>query len=85
VISSSTIDNPETHLVCYRARMARKTIPQNGCGPLNPADPNGLPIVPKQERHQRLEAVHVNNQFGPEQLDTSREIELCLPAAKVLP
>ncbi len=85
VISSSTIDNPETHLVCYRARMARKTIPQNGCGPLNPADPNGLPIVPKQERHQRLEGIHVNNQFGADQLDTSREVELCLPAAKVLP
>jgi hypothetical protein len=84
-IGSSSISNPDTHLVCYRARQARKTILQNGCGPLNPADPGGFPIEPKQQRHQRIEGIHVNNQFGAGQLDTSREIELCLPAAVVLP
>lgn len=84
-IGGSTVDNPNTYLACYRARLARKMILQNGCGPLNPADPGGFPIDPKQERHQRIEGIHVNNQFGPEQLDTSREVELCLPAAVELP
>jgi hypothetical protein len=82
-ITSASIRNPDTHLVCYRAKLARKNIPQVGCGPLNPANPDGLPISPKQERHERLKGIHVDNQFGPEQLDTSREVELCLPAARV--
>jgi hypothetical protein len=84
-IGSATIRNPETFLVCYRSRIARKLILQNGCGPLNPADPGGFPIDPAQARHQRLEGIHVNNQFGPDRLDTSRDVELCLPAAAVLP
>lgn len=84
-IATSAIRNPETHLVCYRARQARKLIQQVGCGPLNPADPGGFTITPKQERHQRVQGIHVNNQFGPEQIDTAKEIELCLPAAAVVP
>jgi hypothetical protein len=82
-ITPALIRNPDTHLVCYRAKLARKTITQVGCGPLNPANPDGLPIEPMQQRHQRLTGIHVNNQFGPEQLDTSGEIELCLPATRV--
>jgi glucose/arabinose dehydrogenase len=82
-IDTAAIENPETHLVCYRARIARKTIQQLGCGPLNPEHPGGFPL--EQPRHQRIEGIYVNNQFGPERLDTSKDIELCLPAAKVLP
>lgn len=84
-ITPATISNPDVHLLCYRARLATKQIPQVGCGPLNPANPDGLPISSKQQRHQRIEAIHVNNQFGPGQIDSSREIELCLPATQVAP
>jgi hypothetical protein len=28
--------------------------------------------------------IHVNNQFGPEQLDTVREEELCVPSEKIV-
>jgi hypothetical protein len=29
--------------------------------------------------------IHVNNQFGLEQLDTIKEEELCVPSKKLLP
>ena len=45
----------------------------------------GVKIAPKQARHARRD-IHVNNQFGPERLDTIKEEELCVPSAKtVLP
>jgi M6 family metalloprotease-like protein len=33
-----------------------------------------------QVLHQRRQGIHVNNQFGPLQLDTKREEELCVPS-----
>lgn len=80
-ITPSTIRHPERFLVCYRAARSLKTIVQNGCGPLTPNDP-GTPIVPSQPPHQRRIGVHVNNQFGPEILDSLSEAEICLPAAR---
>ncbi len=35
-----------------------------------------------QPPHQRRTGIHVNNQFGQEQLDTIKEEELCVPSAK---
>ena len=29
-------------------------------------------------------SIHINNQFGPEQLDTIKEEELCVPSTKIL-
>jgi len=38
-----------------------------------------------QPKHIRVTGIHVNNQFGPEQLDTVKEEELCVPSEKILP
>jgi len=38
-----------------------------------------------EPKHQKVLGIHVNNQFGPEQLDTVKEEELCVPSIKILP
>jgi hypothetical protein len=38
-----------------------------------------------QPKHAKVLGIHVNNQFGPEQLDTIKEEELCVPSEKILP
>jgi uncharacterized repeat protein (TIGR01451 family) len=40
---------------------------------------------PKQPKHQKVRNIFVNNQFGPEQLDTRKEDELCVPSTKARP
>jgi hypothetical protein len=35
-----------------------------------------------QPRHVPVHGIHVNSQFGPEQLDTVAETELCVPSTK---
>ncbi|MFQ5667622.1 MAG: DUF6073 family protein [Candidatus Binatia bacterium] len=83
-IKAAGIRNPNDHLVCYRARRARKLVPQNGCGCDTSVDPKckGTKITPRQPRHDPRIGIHVNNQFGPEQLDTKKELELCVPSLK---
>ena len=83
-IPAAIVRNPNAHLVCYRAILAKNEIPQLGC---EPADPNneGTPIIPAQPGHIRLRGVHTNNEFGPQQLDTIGERELCIPSEEILP
>ena len=38
-----------------------------------------------QPPHQQRTGIHVNNQFGAEQLDTIKEEEFCVPSEKILP
>lgn len=38
-----------------------------------------------QAKHQKVLGLFVNNQFGPSQVDTVKENELCLPSTKTLP
>jgi hypothetical protein len=38
-----------------------------------------------QPKHVKVLGIHVNNQFGPAQLDTIKEGELCVPSEKILP
>jgi hypothetical protein len=38
-----------------------------------------------QPKHDKVEGIHVHNQFGPEQLNTVVEEELCVPSQKTLP
>ena len=38
----------------------------------------------EQPKHQQRLGIFVNNQFGPGQVDTSREEELCVPSTKTL-
>ena len=37
-----------------------------------------------QPKHVKVLGIHVNNQFGPEQLDTVKEEGLCVPSAKII-
>jgi len=80
-ITPAAIRNPVEHLVCYQATLAKKAISQNGCEPADDAD-KGTEIVPPQPKHAPVPGLHVNDQFGPEQLDTKKEVELCIPSAK---
>ena len=64
----------------------------------NPVDKNGEGIIDEenhllcydvkpaedQPKHEKRESVFTNNQFGPEQLDTKKEKELCVPSMKTL-
>jgi cysteine-rich repeat protein len=83
-IERARIRNPGQHLVCYRAKLARRLIAQSGCGPLVPGD-RGTPIVPRQAAHAGVSGMYVNDQLGPIQLDSKREAEFCIPSAKLLP
>ncbi len=38
-----------------------------------------------QPLHIKVLGIHVNNQFGSEQLDTIKEEEFCVPSEKILP
>jgi glucose/arabinose dehydrogenase len=81
-ITPATIENPTDHLVCYKATLAHKDVPQDGCGASDPDD-TGTEIVPEQPKHTKVIGFFVNDQFGPEQLDSQREVELCVPSLKI--
>jgi hypothetical protein len=38
-----------------------------------------------EAKHEKVLGIHVNNQFGPERLDTIKEEEFCAPSQKILP
>jgi PKD repeat protein len=79
-ITPATIRNPESHLVCYQAKQAKKLIVQNGCGPVSPTD-KGAAIVPPQAKHVPRLGMYVANQFGPGRLDTQDQTLLCIPSS----
>jgi hypothetical protein len=83
-IVATALRHPAGHLVCYQVKPASKTIPQNGCGPVDPKN-KGTKIVPKQPKHQKRVAVHVNGPLGTATLDTANEVELCIPSLTTLP
>jgi len=83
-ITPASRRNPGTHLVCYKAKLAKKFIQQNGCGSADPAD-KGTKIDPEQAKHEKRIGIFVNNQFGPGQLDTKKEVEFCIPSEKLPP
>jgi hypothetical protein len=85
-ISPATIRNPNDHLVCYQATLAKTLIPQDGCGCDLVADPTckGTPLDPIQLPDVVFSGVAVNNQFGPEILDTGKHVEICIPSEKSL-
>lgn len=74
----------EAHLVCYAAKIAKKTVPQDGCGPQLPIA-GVTNILPKQPRHTKQLGVYLNNQFGPEIVNSLKAVELCIPSTKTLP
>ncbi len=80
-ITPAAIDQPGSHLVCYKARLAKKEIAQDGCGILTVGD-KGVKIDPKQPKHEKRTGVFIANQFDSGRIDTKTEFELCIPSAK---
>jgi hypothetical protein len=78
-IAPAVIRNPDGNLLCYRVRIARKIVPQNGCGPVDPAT-KGTKIVPPQPGDISLSGINTGNQFGQEQIDMKRALALCIPS-----
>jgi hypothetical protein len=37
-----------------------------------------------EPKHVKVLGIHVNNQFGSEQVDTIKEEEFCVPSKKIL-
>jgi hypothetical protein len=83
-ITPASIRHFGSDLVCYQVKPAKRTIAQNGCGPLVPKD-KGTKIVPAQAKHQKQLGVLTNGQFGASTLDTAKELEVCVPATVELP
>ncbi len=81
---ASAVRHPIGHLVCYQAKVAKKSIPQNGCGPVDPKS-KGTKILPTPPKHQPRLAVHIDGPLGAATLDTAKEVELCIPSTATLP
>lgn len=81
-IAPTRPSHPTDPLLCYQAKLARRAIEQDGCGPAEPGA-RGIAIKPRQPRHAKVSGIHTNNQFGPMQLDTRKEVELCIPSKKL--
>jgi hypothetical protein len=88
------MQDPDAHLLCYQAVPVSKLCAAGA--PLNPglackaeADCGGIRGVTMlclaQGKHQPVVGIFLTNQFGPEQMDTVREEELCVPSKKFLP
>jgi hypothetical protein len=76
-LTPATVRHPTTHLLCYQAALAKKTIAQNGCGPATPGD-KGTALV--QAKHAPRPGVHVADQLGTRRVDTKKESLVCLPS-----
>lgn len=79
-ITPAIVGDPDGHLVCYGAKLAKKEIAQQdgGCGPANPKD-KGTKI--KQGKPAALRGTNIANQLQTGQLDTKKPTLVCLPAS----
>lgn len=71
--------HPSRHLVCYRAAQAKRYIRQDGCGPLI-EESRGEKLDPKQNKHEPQIGFYVSNPFAESQIDTKKELEVCIPS-----
>ena len=83
-LEPATVGSPHAFLVCYRAKLATRTIPQHGCGAVDPDD-KGTKIVPPQPVHVPRLAVQIGNQLGGGVLATKKETLVCVPSADFTP
>jgi hypothetical protein len=83
------IKDLDTHLMCYQAAVVPKICATNA--PANPGnackveeDCGGVvrqtTFCQAQAKPDKVPGIHANNQFGPEQLDTLKVEELCVPS-----
>ncbi len=78
-ITPAAIINSTLQLLCYQAKPASTVTPQNACMPWRAKD-KGAKIDPKQAKHTPRLDVLVTGQFGTGELDTKKEVELCIPS-----
>ncbi len=76
------IQDPNAALLCYKAKLSKKQIAQQGCGPAIPAGPE---VSLDQERHVKRAALFTSNVFGDARVGTIKESEICVPATVELP
>ncbi len=84
-IDPSVIRNPDDRLVCYGAKIARKLIPQDGCGCDAVASPRCRGTRFLQEQSRKTPTVRVNDQFGPDIVNVDLPVELCIPSWEFSP
>jgi hypothetical protein len=82
-LEPATVQHADEHLLCYKAKLATTTVAQAGCGPATPGDKGTK--IPKQAKHAPRTGVFVANQLGALRLDTTKEVELCIPSSAELP
>ena len=80
LLEPAVIRHADDNLVCYQAKPAGKRVLQTGCTPTDPAD-KGTKIVPKPPKHTPVRGIHIATQLGTLQVDTKKELELCIPTA----
>ncbi len=83
-ITPATVQHGFEFLVCYKAKLAGTTIPQLGCGPAVPGA-KGTKITPKQPKHTPRAGLFIANQLGTLRLDSTKEVELCVPSLVEFP
>jgi hypothetical protein len=73
--------NPAHHLTCYRAKLAKRVIPQDTCGvPIEGAQASKLP---RQEPFIGAGSMYVHNVFGLEEVMAGGKTEICIPSVRV--
>lgn len=77
-ITPAAVRHVDGLLVCYQAKLATKEIPQLGCGPVDPKSKGAK--LPKQPKHAPHLGVFVANQLGTVQVDSRKELALCVPS-----
>ncbi len=77
------IQNPDARLTCYQVKLVKGVCAAGS--PQNEGGEKGVTaFCEAQPKHEKGVGIHTNNQFGPEQLDTIKEEELCVPSTKTL-
>ena len=83
-------------VVVFQDRIYNVVEPKRLC---NPVDKEGEGIINPDNHlmcykvepvegellHERVKRIHINNQFGPLEVKTDEEKELCVPSLKTLP
>ncbi len=83
-ITPASVRHPTEHLLCYKAKAASSTIPQLQCGSADPKA-KGTKIVPKPPKHTPKIGMFTANQLGSLQLDSTKEVEFCVPSFAEFP
>jgi cysteine-rich repeat protein len=80
-VPESIARRPQLRLACYKAGLARRSLPQAVCATADPRD-GGERIDPRQEMHAPRLGLYVTSGLGEDRIDTKKEVEICLPSVE---